>query len=112
MDSYQRVTNKIDNKNFLRNDDSYNRTSFSDDIYEGGYDYRYQNRSDIDLYQGALSQKTKLVQLYTDIPEEAPRLISETRSQAETPLVVIINKPNCYTCVPCTWCTCMRNIPQ
>lgn len=90
----------------------------SEDVFYDGGNMRSINLS-IDPYQGKLMPRTNLVQLYCDTPENAPGMISEikdhknSRLQAhETPIMVIINKPSCVCCLPCTWCKCMRNIPQ
>lgn len=47
-----------------------------------------------DAVQGALREKTHLIQLYTDDPEDAPRLISLSHAQG-IPLMVIVNDPCC-----------------
>jgi len=47
-----------------------------------------------DNVQGGLRDKTHLIQLYTDDPEEAPRLISQPHANG-IPLMVIVNDPCC-----------------
>ena len=52
---------------------------------------------DGDTVQGWLSKPTRLVQLYTGIPEEAPRLIAEGGGNKNyTPLMVLVDHPNCF----------------
>jgi hypothetical protein len=64
-----------------------------------------------DPYQGALSKRTHLTQIYTDKVDEGPRLISEVQYGDNIPIQVVFNKPSCVCCCPCTWCTCCKNIP-
>jgi len=52
--------------------------------------------------QGALREKTHLIQLYTSDPEEAPAMVSTTHPQG-VPLMVLVDDPCC--------CFCKVNIP-
>ena len=53
--------------------------------------------------QGGLRTKTHLIQLYTDDPEEAPRLISQNHPDG-IPIMVIVKDPCC--------CYCKVNVPN
>jgi hypothetical protein len=56
-----------------------------------------------DATQGRLQNKTHLIQLYTDDPEDAPRLISQAHPDG-VPLMVMVDSP--------AWYFCKLNIPN
>ena len=49
-----------------------------------------------DPMQGYLMERTHLLQLYADDPEEAPRMISETKEDKGIPLMVLVESPGCW----------------
>lgn len=63
-----------------------------------------QQDSLYDNVQGALRQRTHLLQLYVDDPEQAPREISLDNKHG-VPIMCIVNPSSC-------WCTCKRNLPN
>jgi hypothetical protein len=47
-----------------------------------------------DSVQGKLRNRTNLIQLYTDDPDEGPRLISDKNLKG-IPIMVIVDPPSC-----------------